>query len=199
MGVDTIERLLSTDGTREAWEVGEAMAECFLEDELGVEWPWNTNRDRRTPRASLPGADLVGFVDRGSGAEFAFGEVKTSEDDGTPPNVMTGRTGMIQQLEALAGNIEHHFTLIKWLHARCKNTEHWSSFQSAAARYVSSSGRAIFLCGLLMRDTQPAELDLRNRAAAISATVAGPTSAHLTAWYLPVAIADWCVQAGLAS
>ena len=47
----------------EDWEVGEALAECALQHDSGreVHWPWNTVRDRRTPRASLPGTDLVGF------------------------------------------------------------------------------------------------------------------------------------------
>lgn len=199
MQAEMIEKLLATEGPREAWEVGEAMAECLLEDELGVVWPWNMNRDRRTPRASLPGADLVGFVNRGSGAELAFGEVKTSFDEETPPGVMTGRTGMIHQLEELATNREHHFTLLKWLHARCKGTPLWPSFVEASHRYIQSDGGALFLCGVLMRDTTPSELDLKNRAIAVSAKVNAPAAVHLTAWYVPLKIDTWCHTAGVAA
>lgn len=196
----TIEELVTADeGPREPWEVGEAMAECLLQDEVGARWPWNTMRDRRTPRASLPGADLVGFLDRGDGLRLLFGEVKTSWDETAPPGVMTGRSGMIQQLESLVQNDELHFTLLKWLHARCKRTENWDAFVEATGNYVKSRGRAFYLCGVLMRDTRPAEVDLRNRAVALAARVESPTSASLTAWYLPVKATDWLSKATVPS
>jgi hypothetical protein len=48
------------------WEVGEALAECFLAEEPDWQavWPSNSRRDRRSPRASLPGADLVVYRTR---------------------------------------------------------------------------------------------------------------------------------------
>jgi hypothetical protein len=196
MGVSTLEQLIATESDRQPWEIGESMAECLLEDELGVQWSWNTNRDRRTPRASLPGADLVGFADLGEGTELVFGEVKTSSDKATPPNVMTGRGGMIHQLEGLAGDRELHWTLLKWLHARCRNTALSPLFKSATKRYLESEGRALYLCGVLMRDTAPAELDLSNRATKFSAVITAPTRAHLTAWYVPFAASTWCGKVG---
>ena len=47
---------------------------------MRVDWPWNTVRNRRTPRASLPGADLVGFYRENDTVLLLFGEVKTSSD-----------------------------------------------------------------------------------------------------------------------
>lgn len=63
IGVETVNAVLSAERPgRQAWEVGEALAEVLLADHRGAVWPWNTERDKRTPKASLPGADLVGFV-----------------------------------------------------------------------------------------------------------------------------------------
>ena len=61
MAADTLQRLLAPTHAPEPWEVGEAIAECLLEEHFGALWPWNPQRDKRSPHASLPGADLVGF------------------------------------------------------------------------------------------------------------------------------------------
>lgn len=93
-GMETafVERLLKAAPVPESWEVGEALAECALKVDSGreIHWPWNTVRDRRTPRASLPGTDLVGFCRLNGSALLVFGEVKTSSEDAAPPNVMYG-------------------------------------------------------------------------------------------------------------
>ena len=64
MATEFVERLLNSLPNTKDWEIGEALAECALQSdsEHDVSWPWNTVCDRRTPRASLPGADLVGFL-----------------------------------------------------------------------------------------------------------------------------------------
>src|ERR1700733_1854809 len=51
MASETLHKILSASPTPLDWEIGEAMAECLLEDEFGVSWPWNENRDRKTPHA----------------------------------------------------------------------------------------------------------------------------------------------------
>lgn len=168
MASDTLRQLLRSDPEKNPWEVGEALAECLLQDEFGLQWPWNADRDSKTPRASLPGADLVGFIVEVGEACFAFGEVKTSSDSATPPNVMYGRSGMIHQIDRLATELEIHWALVKWLYARCKNTPLWSTYKLAAQKYLSSGGRAVVLFGLLMRDTQPKELDIKHRATSIA-------------------------------
>ncbi len=101
MATDFVEKLLRAVPEEQAWAVGEALAECVLADDENREvcWPWNLVRDRRTPRASLPGADLVGFCKEGESVLLLFGEVKTSSDTGTPPGVMNGSGGMAWQLE----------------------------------------------------------------------------------------------------
>jgi hypothetical protein len=42
MASDTITRLLASEPAKESWEVGEALAECLLEEERGVKFPWNS-------------------------------------------------------------------------------------------------------------------------------------------------------------
>ena len=100
------------------WQVGEAIAETILENSHGVVFPWNHRRDERNPRASLPGADLVGISDEPQGCRLVFGEVKSSSDVNSPPGVVAGRSGMVQQLERLLNDEKLRFSLIKWLFAR---------------------------------------------------------------------------------
>lgn len=193
MASDTLVQLLASEPEKEPWEVGEALAECLLEEERGVKFPWNSERDKRTPKASLPGADLVGLMEDGDDALLVLGEVKTSSDTNSPPQVMNGKSGMIHQLDTLATNISIHNCLLKWLHTRCKHTDLWPLYEKAAKRYLSSGGRAIKLIGMLMRDTEPNELDLKNRAKQLVTTVSAPTGVELDAWYFPTPIEDWPV------
>lgn len=192
MAIDTLRQILMAPETeREPWEVGEALAECLLEEMHNVKWPWNMVRDRRTPKASLPGADLVGFIITTSGTLLLFGEVKTSNDISNPPNVMYGRSGMISQLDNLANNCQNRNCLIKWLYHRCKNAEFGPLFQEAVTQYLHSGGQDFVLFGLLMRDTNPHILDLQNRAIELASVVANPTKVELNAWYLPTPINQW--------
>jgi hypothetical protein len=169
------------------------LAECVLADDDTREicWPWNLVRDRRTPRASLPGADLVGFCKEGESVLLLFGEVKTSSDAGTPPNVMNGSGGMAWQLEEEATRLDIQHALLKWLRSRCHAPEHRELYRAAIRRYVQSVGKEILLVGILLRDTKPSELDLKARAKALAAKLSTPTRIEITAWYLPVPIKDW--------
>lgn len=173
------------------WEIGEAMAECLLADEFGASWPWNENRDRKTPRASLPGADLVGFLGNGEEAVLLFGEVKTSSDANNPPGVMAGRSGLAHQIDVLATDTRIHNSLVMWLAARCKNTPYWGTFQTALRHYLRSGGKNVALVGVLLRDTPPHQDDLRTRGEKFAAAGGAKPMIRLDAWYLPRVIADW--------
>lgn len=195
-GMETrfLERLLQAVPDPQGWEIGEAFAECALRDDSDrqVYWPWNMVRDRRTPRASLPGADLVGFYCDGPDVFFLFGEVKTSSNPHTPPSVMSGDSGMTWQLERSATHIEVQYALLKWLHARCRSESHYFAlYQKAVERYLESEGKALLLVGVLIRDTTPNERDLRARGEDLSSQIDEPTRIDLIAWYLPLAIPDW--------
>ena len=39
-----------------------------------MKFPWNSDRDKRTPKASLSGADLVGFIENGDEVVLVLGE-----------------------------------------------------------------------------------------------------------------------------
>lgn len=172
------------------WAVGEAMAEAYLECEHEITWPWNMERDKRHPNASLPGADLVGFKIDGEDSCLALGEVKTSADAQTPPGVMSGRSGMKHQIDNLANNLALHYQLLKWLLPRCKGTEHATSFNSAVTLFFNSGNKAVALFGVLIRDTQPNELDLKARGQTLAGSLQDPTTCQLIAIYLPCAITD---------
>jgi hypothetical protein len=91
-----LESVLTVELPDDPWRIGEALAECYLEDHNECLFPWPAQRDLRNPKASPAGADLAGFRGQGEKARFAFGEVKTSEDASAPPNVMYGRSGMVK-------------------------------------------------------------------------------------------------------
>ena len=193
MATEFVENLLRAVPEETSWAVGEALAECVLADDETREicWPWNLVRDRRTPRASLPGADLVGFCKEGDTVLLLFGEVKTSSDASTPPNVMNGSGGMAWQLANEATRLDIQHALLTWLRARCESSEHRALYYAAVRRYVQSLGTEILLIGVLLRDTEPNELDVIARAKALAASLGGPTRIEITAWYLPVLIEDW--------
>ncbi len=193
MATEFVENLLRAVPEEKSWAVGEALAECVLADDETREicWPWNLVRDRRTPRASLPGADLVGFCKEGDAVLLLFGEVKTSSDANTPPNVMYGSTGMAWQLRDEATRLDLQHALLKWLRARCESDEHRALYQAAVHRYVKSLGKEILLVGILLRDTEPNELDVTARANDLAQSLGSPTCIEITAWYLPVPIEDW--------
>lgn len=191
MASATLSRLLAASNEPSPWEVGEALAECLLTDIWGALWPWNAERDKRTPRASLPGADLVGLVKLDGTVYLLLGEVKSSSDVHAPPQVMMGNSGMIHQVDRLASSLSIQQSLLKWLHVRCKDTELWPLYQEAMAYYLKTGGRQLMLCGMLMRDTEPTDRDLAGRAEVLVKTVSDPTRVRLQAWYCPAPIPTW--------
>lgn len=183
---DSLQAILEAEQPEERdWAVGEALAEAWLSREHGVVWPWNMERDKRTAQASLPGADLVGFVTQGSETRLALGEVKSSSDRDIPPNVMTGRKGMTRQLENLATDVGLLHTLLRWLQPRCRGNSAEPHFNAAISLLFQSGNKAMTLFGVLVRDTQPDERDLRSRGQHLAGIVNAPADCHLLALYLP--------------
>jgi hypothetical protein len=193
MATERVEQLLRAVPDPEGWEIGEALAECALQADSGreIHWPWNTVRDRRTPRASLPGTDLVGFCKFDTAVRLVFGEVKTSSETSAPPNVMYGGSGMAWQLEESTTRLDVQRTLLQWLYARCSDEPHRSMYHEAVGRFLASQGKDLLIIGVLIRDTAPNEADLQSRAKALGTKLRSPTSVELVAWYLPVPIAEW--------
>lgn len=198
MGTRHLAEFLASVGDEKGWEIGEAFAESVLalDGNREVVWPWNHVRDRRTPAASLPGADLVGFCRDAQGFGLLFGEVKTSSDAHVPPQVMYGRSGLTWQLETNATNLAVQHSLLRWLRIRCSTPEMVAAYREAVGRYVNSSGKDLLLVGVLLRDTDSNEMDVARRARHLGRCLASPTRVEIQAWYIPVAISDLPVVLG---
>lgn len=190
MGQEALEEVLKAEVPEmRDWAAGEALAEALLEVEHDVIFPWNMERDKRNPYASLPGADIVGFQRDGDSFRLVVGEVKSSSDSNSPPQVMYGKSGMIYQLERLAENLELIYQLINWLLHRVKETRHKQAFDKACARYFNSGLRDLALFGILVRDQKPRESDLQDRGLALARILDASTQCFLIALYLPWSIA----------
>jgi hypothetical protein len=188
-----LEDFLRAVPEEKSWEVGEALAETVLEEDetREVVWPWNTARDRRTPQASLQGADLVGFCRDGHGVTLLFGEVKTSRDKRSPPEVMHGRSGMSWQLESNATRLDVQHALLRWLRFRCSTPALRELYREAVQRYLHSGGQEVLIVGVLLRDTRCTERDVESRARHLASRLAAPVRVEILAWYMPVPIDDW--------
>ena len=188
---ESLNTILSAQVSEERdWAIGESLAETYLNRAYKVIWPWNMERDKRHPNASLPGADLIGFRSEGGDTHLVLGEVKSSTDPNTPPGIMSGRSGMTHQIDNLANDLSRICQLLKWLLHRCKGTENENLFNEAVKRFLNSGNKAITLIGVLIRDTQPNERDLKPRGQTLAKKLQNPTLCHLMAIYLPCAIAD---------
>lgn len=187
MGQDVLEEVLAAEVPEERdWAAGEALAEAVLEAHHDVVLPWNTERDKRNPFASLPGADIVGFQREGDSHRLALGEVKCSSEAQWPPQVMSGRSGGLgHQIDTLAGNLATICQLLKWLLPRVKSTEYEGAFNQACARYFNSGRRDLALFGILVRDQDAHEADLRARGSSLGGSLRDPTHCRLIALYLP--------------
>lgn len=197
MGQEALEEVLAAEvpETRD-WAAGEALAEAVLEAQYDVVLPWNTERDKRNPFASLPGADIVGFQRDGESHRLALGEVKCSSEAQSPPQVMSGRSGMTHQLDTLASNLATLCQLLKWLLPRVKGTEHEAAFNNACTRYFNSGKRDLVLFGVLIRDQTVRETDLQARGRSLASRLQAPSCCRLLALYLPWSIAQLPARVG---
>jgi hypothetical protein len=115
---------------------------------------------------------------------FAFGEVKTSEQEAWPPSVMDGRHGLKRQLENLRDSRNVKDFLMKYLGFHANGTNWLPRYRSAAARYLADPGD-VSLFGVLVSDVEPRREDLAGRAGDLAAGCPCGTSIELRAMYLP--------------
>jgi len=179
-----IEEILLNSKTPENWRVGEAIAEAYLVEQYNCFFPWPDSRDERKTGSSLPGADLVGFQNIGKDDYFAFGEVKTSEEEAYPPSLVYGRTGLKKQLEDLKDNLQIKDDLIIYLCHRAVNSEWQFRFQNAARKYIRNKNN-VKIFGVLIRDVKPNEDDLKARIESLSRNRKPEMQIKLFALYLP--------------
>ena len=179
-----LQAILADADDVEDWRVGEAIAEAYLTDHRNCEFPWPDGRDERKSGSSLPGADLVGFRSDDNGDAFAFGEVKTSSEATYPPGAVYGRTGLKQQLEDLRDRERIRDDLLKYLCHRAKEASWKPRFEGASRRYLQNKSD-VHLYGILVRDVDPNEDDLRVRVTKLADGCPDGTAIELLALYLP--------------
>ena len=168
------------------FRIGELIAEKIVESRYSAKFTYNSDRDLKNPNSNNTGADLVGFIEMEDGAvNFLFGEVKTSEEDKNPPGVMYGSAGMIDQLVELGTNSDKLKSLVKWIFIKCKSDrdlEVQKYIKEAMRHYVNDRG-GIQLIGVLIRDTIPNEMDLKNRYIDLKKKIDGQHNVQLLAVY----------------
>lgn len=168
-----------------SWRIGELVAESILEDKYDVRFYYNSSRDSKNLRSNLTGADLIGFCNIENDVCFLFGEVKTSNDLDTPPNVLYGKTGMIYQLESLINDKNKRHDLVKWVWGKAILIK--GRFKEECAKalgtYIGSNHCKLQLVGVLVRDTQPNERDLKARARALRNNIPANMKVKLISLY----------------
>ena len=179
-----INRILSGTPPPENWRVGEAIAEIYLCHHKGCYFPWPDGRDERKSGSSLPGADLVGFQSNEDEDVFAFGEVKTSSEAQYPPGAMYGRTGLKLQIEDLKDSTKIKDDLVRYLGHRAQNAPWKTRFKNASKKYLQSNTN-ISVFGILIRDVEPNQDDLKARVSALSVNFHADMNIELMAAYLP--------------
>lgn len=186
--------ILSLDVPTNEWRIGEAYAEFFLEENKGARFYWNEIRDQRNINSNKTGADLVGFIDMDGDTVFLFGEVKTSNDSKRPPEVLYGKSGMIQQLEDLASDQAKVNSLIRYLGTKARFYPATSPFRSdydkALTSYISNMNK-YSLFGVLVRDVSPDERDLKPRYKALKKIINTETGLQLLALYISIDQSKW--------
>lgn len=166
---DTLIEIFKSKEIENNWRIGEYVAECVLEDYFPAKFYFNNARDAKNPNANDTGADLVGIWNFDKESMFLFGEVKTSSDKSKPPQVLYGKSGMIYQLETLRDKVEKRNDLVKWIWGKAVTTN--GKFKEhcieALRNYQLSNCNKVKLIGILVRDTEVSEMDVKNRAMAM--------------------------------
>jgi hypothetical protein len=172
------------------WDIGESVADLFLIERIGARLPANRRRDLRTPKGSLPGADVAGYVPNGAGRTlFLFGEIKTSTDEGNPPSVMASSgSGMAAQLTRLVTATDIRRQLLYYLRDRSTKGDLPALFKSAMA---SLAEKKYALVGVLVRDTPPDSKDVAAAAKHMDDVVSQDQTCTLYALHTCIPMSGW--------
>ncbi len=177
------------------FRIGEAYTEIILEKHFRCRFHWNENRDARNPKGNKTGADLVGFIEVDGQVLFLFGEVKTSSETARrPPQVMTNKDGIENQLRDLCSNAEKRRVLISYLQNKARLFPDGHRFKrdlDAGIRSYYSGTANYHLIGVLVRDVEPNEQDISLSYSQLKEHVLKPTGLKLLALYLPIPKEKW--------
>lgn len=182
-----LDAVLNAGSPPKDWEVGEAYSEAYLGAHKQCHFPWSDSWDQRKDKSSLPGSDLVGLQETGTSKlpfRFAFGEVKTSKEAKYPPGVMYGEEGLKKQLEDLRDCRSIRETLVRYLMVRAIGSDWEDKFKAALERFLTAT-TDVAIFGVLVRDVNPDEADLKTRALKTSQKHPAKMHIELLAIYLP--------------
>ena len=186
-----IARIFDNDTPPKDWEVGEAIAEAYLTHHRDSFFPWSDGRDIRKPKSSLPGADLIGFHKNDEKTRFAFGEVKTSKENKTPPQIVRyGDHSMNRQLTDLRDKRPLRDKAVVYLGHRAIRSDWQGTYQNAAKNYIKTNGSGVTIFGVLIRDVLPNSEDLAASRQMLSENCPDKTMIELLAIYLPAGSID---------
>jgi hypothetical protein len=176
------------------FRIGEALAEVCLEKHFNCRFYWNELRDARNPKGNKTGADLVGFIEIGNKVLFLFGEVKTSSERNSPPQVMTNSTGIENQLRDLYNNQNKRLILISYIQNKISlsnNSNFKEDFANAIRNYYQSNGSEYLLYGVLIRDTDVNEDDIKQSYDKLKKRVLNRIGLRLLAIYVSIPKDQW--------
>jgi len=179
------------------WEVGEAFVEAVLEDHFECLFPWPTSRDQREKEGHPTGPDLPGYhLPAAKPARFAFGEVKSSSQNASPPIVVSGVDGkagretLVGQLKRLLTESSRRQILIAWLGFReMPVTKSAARFDSAFKQYGATGNCLIVGCLVSGKRAENAA-DLADAFSTLDGSVT-KCELWLLAFYLPFEKTEW--------
>ena len=182
---EELEKILANTDPVKNWQVGEAIAECYLSKHRNCCFPWPDGRDVRRPKSSLPGADLVGLIGKGDKTRFVFGEVKTSAEKHWPPQVCGGRSGthgLGAQVKDLCCDDQIKIQIFLYLGHRADAFA--EQYRIAAKRFLADR-TDVHVFGFLVRDVEPKPEDIESLVKTFSSVCPEKTSVEFLAFYLP--------------
>jgi hypothetical protein len=189
-----IQFLLNNSVEVQDFRIGEAFAEVCLEKHFNCRFYWNELRDARNPKGNKTGADLVGFIEIENEILFLFGEVKTSSEQKSPPQVMTNPTGIENQLKDLYKDQNKRLILISYVQNKIglsNNSNFKNDFNSAVKNYYRQNEGKYMLYGILVRDTEVNENDIKVCYNKLKNEILDPIGLKLLAIYVSISKHQW--------
>ncbi len=178
----------------QTFRVGEALAEVVLQEHFRCRFYWNELRDARNPKGNKTGADLVGFIEIENDVLFLFGEVKTSSEAQSPPQVMTNPTGIEQQLKDLYQDPKKRRILISYIQNKIPqvgNEDFKADFDKAIKTYYHQNAGKYILYGVLVRDIEVNENDITTSYERLKEKILEPIGLKLLVIYVSIAKEKW--------
>lgn len=181
---DRLEQILTSAAvSNPEWKVGEALAEHVLVADHDCEFPWPHSRSQRNPHSSDGGADLVGFHHINGSPRFAIGEIKTSCQKRTPPDVLTSRHGLSAQLDGLANAGDRASWAVRYLAMQAVGRPWVTRFRASMKRYLTDP-KDVSVFGALIRTTTEDSKDLEKVTKKSEELAEGTLTVSLRAFYV---------------